>query len=141
MPAITKFIGKYYFLSNFYSCTVNVLGMTYQSSEAAFMACKTMDLNERRKFQLISPKEAKALGRRVALRADWDFVSIEMMELCLRAKFGANPQLRDQLVATHGTHLEEGNTWGDTKWGTCNGVGENLLGKLLMNIRSDLSKG
>jgi predicted NAD-dependent protein-ADP-ribosyltransferase YbiA (DUF1768 family) len=34
--------------------------------------------------------------------------------------------------------LIEGNWWGDTYWGVCNGVGENHLGKLLMKIRDYL---
>jgi hypothetical protein len=34
--------------------------------------------------------------------------------------------------------LIEGNTWGDTFWGVCNGVGENNLGKTLMNVREIL---
>lgn len=140
MNAITEFKGNYFFLSNFYPCSVTVLGMEFQSSEAAFMACKTLNMEERVQFQNLKPKEAKALGRRIKLREDWDIVSIEMMELCLRAKFMANPHLKDKLINTGDAHLEESNTWGDTKWGTCNGKGRNLLGKLLMNIREDLQK-
>jgi predicted NAD-dependent protein-ADP-ribosyltransferase YbiA (DUF1768 family) len=35
--------------------------------------------------------------------------------------------------------LEERNSWGDSYWGTdINGVGENNLGKILMDIRSEL---
>lgn len=32
----------------------------------------------------------------------------------------------------------EGNTWDDTYWGVCKGVGTNYLGKLLMIVRNDL---
>lgn len=34
--------------------------------------------------------------------------------------------------------LEEGNTWGDRTWGTVDGVGQNLLGHVLMTVRSVL---
>jgi predicted NAD-dependent protein-ADP-ribosyltransferase YbiA (DUF1768 family) len=32
-------------------------------------------------------------------------------------------------------------TWGDRFWGVCNGVGENMLGKLLMQVREELRSG
>lgn len=34
----------------------------------------------------------------------------------------------------------EGNTWGDKFWGVCDGEGENHLGKLLMEVRAELTK-
>ena len=34
--------------------------------------------------------------------------------------------------------LVEGNSWGDEFWGVCEGRGENRLGCLLMDVRSDL---
>ena len=37
-------------------------------------------------------------------------------------------------------HLEEGNTWGDTTWGTVNGIGENRLGRILMKVRKELQE-
>ena len=37
--------------------------------------------------------------------------------------------------------LIEGNTWNDTYWGVCNGVGKNTLGQLLMKIREEIRKG
>lgn len=39
------------------------------------------------------------------------------------------------LKATGEQQIIEGNTWGDTYWGTCNDVGHNHLGKILMKIR------
>ena len=35
--------------------------------------------------------------------------------------------------------LEEGNNWGDKYWGTVEGEGKNMLGKLLMKVRAILS--
>lgn len=42
---------------------------------------------------------------------------------------------RKKLLATENALLVEGNTWNDTYWGVCNGVGKNTLGQLLMKIR------
>lgn len=41
-------------------------------------------------------------------------------------------------MLTGDAELIEGNNWGDTFWGVCNGRGENMLGKLLMEIRDYL---
>ena len=46
--------------------------------------------------------------------------------------------LAEKLVATYPAKLEEGNNWGDTTWGTVNGVGHNLLGLILMDVRKEL---
>jgi predicted NAD-dependent protein-ADP-ribosyltransferase YbiA (DUF1768 family) len=35
--------------------------------------------------------------------------------------------------------IVENNTWNDTYWGVCNNVGENHLGKLLTEIKEELS--
>jgi predicted NAD-dependent protein-ADP-ribosyltransferase YbiA (DUF1768 family) len=45
------------------------------------------------------------------------------------------PELSKMLLSTGNKYIEETNTWGDTYWGVCNGVGENNLGKILMSIR------
>ena len=42
------------------------------------------------------------------------------------------------LLETNTKELIEGNNHGDTYWGIVNGKGENMLGKLLMEVRSEL---
>jgi len=51
---------------------------------------------------------------------------------------GKHKDLGDQLLATGDVELIEGNTWHDTEWGVCNGIGKNKLGKILMRIREIL---
>jgi len=60
------------------------------------------------------------------------------MKDILEIKF-ADTHLREALLATAPLELIEGNTWGDTYWGVCNGVGENKLGKILMGIRDEIA--
>jgi predicted NAD-dependent protein-ADP-ribosyltransferase YbiA (DUF1768 family) len=61
-----------------------------------------------------------------------------MMRKLLRQKFMKNDLYRDALRETGDQQLIEGNYWGDTFWGVCDGVGTNHLGRLLMEIRAEL---
>lgn len=136
---IDSFSGKYRFLSNFYSCNVEFEGLTYPSTENAYQAAKTLDRGLRKQFQSCTASSAKKGGRYLPLRKDWEQVKVGIMVDLLRKKF-ARGAIRDQLLATNDAELIEGNTWGDRFWGVCNGVGENMLGKLLMQVRDELRK-
>lgn len=135
---IDSFKGKNFFLSNFYSAPVEYDGVLFQNNEAAFQAQKCVTKNLRKTFQHLDPSAAKAKGRRVILRHNWDEIKEnEMLEIC-RAKFTQNEDLKEKLLATGDAYLEEGNDWGDKIWGTVNGVGQNKLGKILMKVREEL---
>lgn len=138
---INKFRGANRFLSNFFETDVTWEGLTYPSSEAAFQAAKTLDLEERKRFCIMPPTQAKREGYRVKLRNDWEEVKIRVMYEIVLAKFSQNEFLKQKLLATGNEWLEEGNTWGDKTWGTVNGVGNNYLGKILMAVRSVLAIG
>jgi ribA/ribD-fused uncharacterized protein len=135
---ISEFSGKYRFLSNFYPSVVRFEGMNYPTVEHAFQAAKTADPDERANiYYAASPGQAKRLGRQVALRDDWEDVKLTIMLDLLRSKF-AHRGIRAQLAATGERELIEGNYWGDTFWGVCEGKGENHLGKLLMKVRDEI---
>jgi len=137
---ITEFQGPYRFLSNFYPAQVEFEGLSYPTVEHAYQSAKTLNMDDRKRIAAApTPAAAKAAGRAMQpLRPDWDTAKFQVMETCLRYKFTQHPDLRAALLATGDAHLEEGNTWNDTIWGTVNGVGDNRLGKLLMKIRSEL---
>lgn len=132
---INEFRDEYFFLSNFYNCTINYKGYTFKNTEAAFQAAKCPE--RMAEFCELNPSEAKKLGRRVALRKDWELIKDTVMYDVCKAKFFQNPELLDKLVDTGDSELIEGNTWGDRVWGICDGVGENRLGKILMLIRDE----
>lgn len=139
MPkVIDSFDLEYNFLSNFYPCFVTYKGITYQSSEAAFHAQKTLDIHERVKFTLLNPSQSKKAGRALQLRDDWEEVKYEIMYDIVLQKFVQNEWIQQKLLATDDAELIEGNWWGDTYWGVCKGVGENNLGKILMDVREYL---
>jgi len=56
----------------------------------------------------------------------------------VRDKFARHPGLKASLRQTGNARLVEGNWWGDTFWGVCNGKGTNHLGKVLMEVRREL---
>lgn len=132
---INSFSGKYCFLSSFYPTQIKYGGI-YPTAEHAFQAAKTLSMNERFKIaQLATPGQAKRAGRKVTLRADWEDIKLQVMEEILLVKF-FNRELAEKLISTGGQMLVEGNNWGDTFWGVCDGKGQNHLGKLLMGVRA-----
>lgn len=148
LEVISRFNDRWAMLSNFYPAPVVWEGMMYPTSEHAFIAGKTLDKDIRRKIAAAStPGVAKRLGRMIPLRDNWDAeVSIQVMSEVLRAKFLTHADCRDVLLSTENATLIEGNYWHDQRWGscfcgkrvTCSTPGDNRLGILLMQLRSDI---
>ena len=135
---ITRFKGKNSFLSNFYYSPVYYNGIIFATVEQAFQAAKSNDLKTQKLFALApTPGEAKSYGKQIKLREDWELVKVSIMKDLLKQKFSKSP-LKEMLLETNTKELIEGNNHGDTYWGTVNGKGENMLGKLLMEVRSEL---
>jgi hypothetical protein len=127
------------FLSNFYERPFEYLGITYKCSEAAYQAAKFSDEDFRKRFENLNGAQSKKLGRGMhwSYRNDWDQVKVQVMKDILRAKF-QDKFLALLLLSTNGIDLVEVNTWNDRFWGVCHGRGENMLGKLLMELREEL---
>ncbi len=139
---IDRFQGEYRWLSNFQAVDVVFDGETYPSTEAAYQAAKTMNIDDRRIIRdAPTPGKAKKIGMTVTLRPDWEVVKVAVMTDLVRQKFTNNPELRAKLLATGDQELIEGNDWSDRFWGVCDGVGENWLGKITMMIRAELYYG
>jgi ribA/ribD-fused uncharacterized protein len=132
---INGFFGKWRFLSNFWECPITFEGLEYPSVENAYQAAKTLDIESRNKFQNITPKESKSLGKKIEIRGDWEMVKLDIMLHLSLEKFTRHSHLGTQLIETDDSYLEESNWWRDTFWGTHNGIGENNLGKILMKVR------
>lgn len=138
MDAITSFSGKHDFLSNFYPCHMMYDGILYRAVEHAYQAHKSLDINERRRFaHIFHPAQAKKDGKKIILRDDWEQVKLKIMKELLVIKFNQEP-FKTKLIETGSAELIESNWWGDRYWGVCKGVGENMLGKLLMQIRNEM---
>lgn len=134
---INSFTGEYSFLSNFYPSPILYDGYEYPTVEHAYQAAKTHDPATRKQIRdAETPAKAKRLGKSVALRKDWEQVKVNVMSELVLQKFARHIELGDKLCDTGTEHLEEGNTWGDRFWGTVDGEGKNMLGKILMKVRA-----
>jgi ribA/ribD-fused uncharacterized protein len=132
---IDRFVGEFRFLSNFYPSIIRFGGCSWSSVEHAYQALKSDDPVTQRMIRTAStPGEAKRLGKLIVVRPDWDEVRVDVMRRLVWLKF-ENPFVRPLLLATDNAELVECNTWGDVFWGTCGGVGQNVLGKILMETR------
>lgn len=136
---ITAFKDEYRFLSNFWPVLVTYDGLVYNSAEAAYQAQKFAP-PMRRHVAAMSAWDAKRAGKQGVLPPDWDRNKLYIMNAIVTIKFWANPELADRLLSTGHQPLIEGNTWGDTYWGVCNGAGANHLGLILMRVREELRK-
>lgn len=137
--SVERFEREYEFLSNFYRHSITYGNWHCKSVEHGYQASKTFDVEQQRAILgAPSPKAAKRLGRQTILRPDWEQVKETVMAELLAIKF-ANPGLRSKLLGTGNAELIEGNWWGDTYWGRCDGVGQNRLGILLMELRAELA--
>lgn len=129
---ICGFSGKYRFLSNFYPIEMEIDGVKYKSSEHYYMSQKTTNEHFRKLIlDAATGAAAKKIGKTVPLRKDWEEkYKNQSMLRGLLAKFDI-PEMRDKLISTGNSYLEETN-----HWGVCNGVGKNMLGRMLMYVRS-----
>lgn len=140
---IEQFQNQFRWLSNFWFCPVKFDGIEYPTVEHAYQASKCLNSTDRQRIsELESPGQVKRFGKNVKLRNDWEQVKVSIMKDLLREKF-KNSYLRQKLIATRDSVIEEGNYWHDKFWGICppgSGDGQNILGKLIMEVREEIKK-
>jgi len=127
--------------SNFAPYPIRLDGELWPTSEHYFQAQKFEDPAYRQKVRKAAgPFKAAQLGRdrKVKLRRDWESVKANVMHKALAAKFSQHGELRTLLLGTGDARLVE-HTENDSYWGDGgNGKGRNMLGQLLMRVRTDL---
>lgn len=148
------FRDNYKFLSNMSSSPIvfsfsPTLVVTFPTSEHLFQSKKAnyslASQQEKEDWVLKLAKEpnpvkAKLMGKQFRINIDaWNQNSEKEMINTLRMKFDQNPLLMKMLIETEDIVLVEYNDWHDTLWGVSKktGEGQNLLGKLLMQLRTE----
>lgn len=142
---INSFRGYHAWLSNMYDCEIEFMGHKFKSVENAYMFAKRPnDLEWLNKCLNLSPGDIKKASRLITVREDWEVVKLSIMYELLKKKFTQEP-FRTDLLNTRGENIVEGNRWNDTFWGvdikSNPNVGENWLGRLIMDIRTKIKNG
>lgn len=152
MKRIEGFQRQYRFLSNFFPAPIQRKGedgKVWPTSEHLYQALKCVNPSDMETIRrATTPGNAKRLGNVFEIHSDWNDKSKEdAMRVCLFLKFSQNKNVRRLLLATGDAMLVESNRWHDNYWGDCvcsrcsNQKGQNILGKMLMSLRTFFSRG
>ena len=127
--------------SNFAAYPIELDGQTWPTTEHYFQAQKFAGTDHAEAVRLEpSPMKAAKMGRDRSrpLRPDWDAVKDDIMRKAVEAKFTQHEELRNLLRSTGQATLVE-HTKNDAYWGDGgDGTGQNMLGKILMELRDRL---
>lgn len=121
---IVSFREEYSFLSNSYATPIKYDDLSYRDAEDAYRAAIS-----------------KGSKERAYLHLDWEDMQVNIMRDILRIKFKQGTKLARKLLATGARDLVYGSRYNvDTFWGydLYNRYGNNVLGRLLMEVRNDL---
>jgi ribA/ribD-fused uncharacterized protein len=158
-PVMSFKEDPYKFLSNMTRCPdgIKAHGYTYPTVEHAFQASKCVNPEWHARVAAVDdPYLVKKMARNelsmYGWNPRWDLARRGVMHALLLQKFSVEP-FKALLLNTGDRELVEGNWWHDNYWGVCTGrggrgcnrcenevptKGENVLGKLLMDIRAKL---
>ncbi len=131
----------FYCLSNFSAFTLMWRGIRFDTSEAAYHWEKFPHLPVLQEEIRLARSAHDALqiarSHRKAQRPDWDDIKVRVMHKILLAKVDQHPYVRRKLLETGARILVE-DSWRDDFWGWGpNKDGQNVLGRLWMEIRSE----
>ena len=133
----------FYVLSNFSAFRVMWRGIDFDTSEHAYHWVKFDGTGPEVQDMIREVRSAHdafklAESHRAFRRPDWDAVKFDVMRNILRAKAAQHEYVRRKLLATGDRILVE-DSWRDDVWGLGpNRDGQNMLGKLWMEIRAEL---
>lgn len=139
----------FYVLSNFSAFSIKWKGLRFDTSEHLYHWLKFATSPDGRSARptiadavMAAPSAHEAFKlaerNRQHRRADWDAVKVDLMREVLWAKVVQHEYVRRKLLATGDRELVE-NSWRDDYWGWGpNRDGQNMLGKLWMEIRAEL---
>ncbi|MBK9522250.1 MAG: NADAR family protein [Rhodocyclaceae bacterium] len=130
--------------SNLYPRPVEFEGRVYPTSEHAYQAGKASKPVVR-DWILSAPTPSLAAMAAHGLYVwdvvpNWAQIKFDRMRAVLRAKFEQHADLKELLLATGDARLVEAGTVNNAVnrlWGEVDGKGENMLGVMLMELRSE----
>lgn len=131
--------------SNLYRRTILFEGIEYPTSEHAYQAGKARK-DSVREWLMAAPSPSllamAAHGLYVwDVAPNWSKNKFDRMRRVLHAKFTQHEDLKELLLSTGNARLVEKASVDNSVnrlWGEVNGVGKNMLGQLLMELREEL---
>jgi len=145
MNKIIKFYSvtdEYGEFSNFAYFPIKLNGKVWLTTEHYFQAMKfesVSDQNDIRKAKTPMEAARKGRDRKRKLRKNWESIKDNIMREAITAKFTQHDNLKEILLSTKDAKLIE-HTENDDYWGDGgNGKGKNMLGLILMEIRTKLT--
>lgn len=132
--------------SNLYKREIVFEGEKFATAEHAYQAGKARK-PEVRQWLMAAPSPSllamAAHGLYVwDITPDWSKIKFDRMKRILREKYTQHEDLKELLLSTGNARLVESATVDNAVnrlWGEVNGVGQNKLGVLLMEIRAELA--
>lgn len=146
----------YGFFSNWYPSEFSYAGKKYANIEQFMMYQKMRTFSQYdiadHILKTTDPAECKKLGRTHIDNWDselWDKISYAVVKRGIKAKFFQNKELLQRLLDTGDRLLAEcapnDNKWGigiavddERRFDVCSWTGQNLLGRILMDVREEL---
>lgn len=133
--------------SNLYRRPIEFEGQTFATSEHAYQAGKARKPAVREWLMAAPSPSLLAMAAHGLYYWDvapgWSRTKFDRMRGVLRAKFTQHADLRELLLSTGDARLVEGATIDNEVnrlWGEVNGVGKNMLGVLLMELREQMRR-
>ncbi len=148
-----KVAEEYGWMGNMAPYPIKFDGKVWRTSEALFQSMRFDDDNVKE----IIRGEKSPMGAKMKAKKNRDQMvvvpmselDVENMRKCVKMKFDAHPQLKRQLMNTKDSFIYEdiGNRngerhkfWGAKKLSESEGAGNNMMGKILMDLREEYLK-
>ncbi len=133
--------------SNLYRREIVFEGENYATSEHAYQAGKARKPDVKAWLMAAPSPALLAMAAHGLYYWDvtpgWSRTKFDRMRRVLRAKFIQHPHLQSLLISTGEARLVESATIDNAVnrlWGEVNGVGQNMLGQMLMELRAELNR-
>lgn len=134
--------------SNLYRREIEFEGETFATSEHAYQAGKARKAAVKEWLMQAPSPSLLAMAAHGLYYWDvapgWSTTKFDRMRRVLRAKFEQHDDLKALLLSTGNARLVESATVDNEVnrlWGEVNGVGRNMLGEMLMELRAELRAG
>ena len=148
-----KVAEEYGWMGNMAPYPIKFDGKVWRTSEALFQSMRFDDDSVKEiirgeKSPISAKLKAKKYKDQMVVVPTKE-LDVENMRKCVKMKFDQHPQLKRQLINTKDAFIYEdiGNRngerhkfWGAKKWSESEGDGNNMMGKILMDLREEYLK-